>query len=143
MSRYFDDELCHSWGNTPKEKAAEKRYNHWYYLNKIKNNVSAPINAFTGETDKEAAVHHKRLAEEFANNAKLASESSDGLYKGYNASYWEKASMDEKIEVGNSNTKSYKKSLKGRADSVDSTIERGRSIINDLFNRDLLKRRTI
>lgn len=119
MSRYFDDELCHSWGNTPKEKAAEKRYNHWYYLNKIKKFSKDAIDNTTGEADKEEAEQHKKLADLYANYATLASQESTGVYQGHDTKYWEKASMDEKIKVGNSRTEAYKKSLPGRTTKLD------------------------
>lgn len=32
MSIKWNQELYHSWGKSPKQKAREKEYNHWYYL---------------------------------------------------------------------------------------------------------------
>ena len=47
MSRYFNsfmddysEALEHSWGTSPKAKAREKEYNHWYYQ-KHKDEIAA------------------------------------------------------------------------------------------------------
>lgn len=135
MSRYFDDELCHSWGDSPKQKEQEKKYNHWYYLNKIKKLSKDAIDNTTGEADKEEAEQHKKLADLYANYATLASQESTGVYQGHDTKYWEKASMNEKIKVGNSRTEAYKKSLPGRTTKLDEASSK----LNDFTNKDLFK----
>ena len=35
----YRDYLEHSWGKKPEQKAREREYNHWYYINKVKDKV--------------------------------------------------------------------------------------------------------
>ena len=89
MSRYFNsfmddysEALEHSWGTSPKAKAREKEYNHWYYL-KHKNEIAAI------RKQRHAATNSYKQAEKYRNDARrydaLAGAMSARLL-GYNIS---------------------------------------------------------
>ena len=75
MSRYFNsfmdnssEDLEHSWGTSPKAKAREKEYNHWYYqkhkaeLAAIRKQRSAAANSYKqAEKSNNAARRYKLL----------------------------------------------------------------------------------
>ena len=92
MSRYFNsfmdnssEALEHSWGTSPKAKAREKEYNHWYYQ-KHKDDI--------------AAVRKQRSAAK--NSYKQAQKSHDDAKK-----YWSLMT-----QMYNKNNRSYNKYLK-------------------------------
>ena len=69
MSRYFDsfmddssEDLEHSWGTSPKAKAREKEYNHWYYQ-KHKDEIAAI------RKQRNAATNSYKQAEKYRNDA--------------------------------------------------------------------------
>ena len=70
MSRYFNsfmddssEELEHSWGTSPRAKAREKEYNHWYYQ-KHKDELAAI------RKQRSAATNSYKQAEKYRNNAR-------------------------------------------------------------------------
>ena len=72
MSRYFNsfmddysEELEHSWGTSPKAKAREKEYNHWYYQ-KHKDEIAAIRKQRREATKKfKQAEKHRKDAERY------------------------------------------------------------------------------
>ena len=70
MSRYFNsfmddssEALEHSWGTSPKAKAREKEYNHWYYQ-KHKDELAAI------RKQRHAATNSYKQAEKYSNDAR-------------------------------------------------------------------------
>ena len=75
MSRYFNsfmddssEDLEHSWGTSPKAKAREKEYNHWYYqkhkaeIEAVRKQRSAATNSYKqAEKSNNAARRYKLL----------------------------------------------------------------------------------
>ena len=82
MSRYFNsfmddysEALEHSWGTSPKAKAREKEYNHWYYQ-KHKDEIAAV------RKQRSAATNSYKQAEKYRNDAltyKSYSDVSDSI----------------------------------------------------------------
>ena len=77
MSRYFDsfmddssEDLEHSWGTSPKAKAREKEYNHWYYQ-KHKDEIAAI------RKQRNAATNSYKQAEKYRNDALTYKSYSD------------------------------------------------------------------
>ena len=77
MSRYFNsfmdnssEELEHSWGTSPKAKAREKEYNHWYYQ-KHKDELAAI------RKQRHAATNSYKQAEKYSNDALTLKSYSD------------------------------------------------------------------
>ena len=70
MSRYFNsfmddssEDLEHSWGTSPRAKAREKEYNHWYYQKH-----KAEIEALRKQ--RHAATNSYKQAEKYHNDAR-------------------------------------------------------------------------
>ena len=79
MSRYFNsfmdnssEALEHSWGTSPKAKAREKEYNHWYYQ-KHKDELAAI------RKQRHAATNSYKQAEKSYNDARRYHELSDKI----------------------------------------------------------------
>ena len=77
MSRYFNsfmdnfsEDLEHSWGTSPKAKAREKEYNHWYYQ-KHKDEIAAV------RKQRNAATNSYQQAEKYRNDALTYKSYSD------------------------------------------------------------------
>ena len=77
MSRYFNsfmddssEDLEHSWGTSPKAKAREKEYNHWYYQ-KHKDETAAR------RKQRNAATNSYKQAEKYRNDALTYKSYSD------------------------------------------------------------------
>ena len=77
MSRYFNsfmddssEDLEHSWGTSPKAKAREKEYNHWYYQ-KHKDEIAAI------RKQRNAATNSYKQAEKYRNDALTYKSYSD------------------------------------------------------------------
>ena len=77
MSRYFNsfmdnssEDLEHSWGTSPKAKAREKEYNHWYYQ-KHKDELAAI------RKQRSAAANSYKQAEKYRNDALTLKSYSD------------------------------------------------------------------
>lgn len=83
MSRYFNnfmddysEELEHSWGTSPKAKAREKEYNHWYYQ-KHKAEIEAV------RKQRRAATNSYKQAEKSHNDAHRYEALSNKIYDRY------------------------------------------------------------
>ena len=86
MSRYFNsfmdnssEALEHSWGTSPKAKAREKEYNHWYYQ-KHKDEIAAI------RKQRSAATNSYKQAEKSYNDARrynLLADKIDYRIRGY------------------------------------------------------------
>ena len=86
MSRYFNsfmddssEELEHSWGTSPKAKAREKEYNHWYYQ-KHKDEIAAI------RKQRHAATNSYKQAEKYRNDDlryQMLADKIDYRIKGY------------------------------------------------------------
>ena len=79
MSRYFNsfmddysEELEHSWGTSPRAKAREKEYNHWYYQ-KHKDELAAI------RKQRSAATNSYKQAEKSYNDARRYDELADKI----------------------------------------------------------------
>ena len=89
MSRYFNsfmddysEALEHSWGTSPKAKAREKEYNHWYYQ-KHKDEIAAV------RKQRSAATNSYKQAEKYRNDAltyKAYSDVADSILYASGAS---------------------------------------------------------
>ena len=80
MSRYFNsfmddssEELEHSWGTSPRAKAREKEYNHWYYQ-KHKAEIEAV------RKQRSAATNSYKQAEKSHNDASRYASLVNGIY---------------------------------------------------------------
>ena len=91
MSRYFNsfmddssEELEHSWGTSPKAKAREKEYNHWYYqkhkddIAEVRKRRSAATNYYK----KKKKSHDDALRNKFLAN-KMYDKYTDLEYSGH------------------------------------------------------------
>ena len=86
MSRYFNsfmddysEELEHSWGTSPRAKAREKEYNHWYYQ-KHKDEIAAV------RKQRSAATNSYKQAQKSYDDARrydMLSDKLDYRIKGY------------------------------------------------------------
>ena len=86
MSRYFNsfmdgssEELEHSWGTSPRAKAREKEYNHWYYQ-KHKDELAAI------RKQRHASTNSYKQAEKYRNDARrydMLADKIDYRIKGY------------------------------------------------------------
>ena len=83
MSRYFNsfmddssEDLEHSWGTSPKAKAREKEYNHWYYQ-KHKDEFAAI------RKQRQAAENSYKQAEKSHNDARRYDELADKIDYDY------------------------------------------------------------
>lgn len=56
--------LEHSWGKKPEQKAREKEYNHWYYVNKVKKKVSDSLGFDDKQQLDEANAEFKDLSKQ-------------------------------------------------------------------------------
>ena len=79
MSRYFNsfmddssEDLEHSWGTSPRAKAREKEYNHWYYQKH-----KAEIEALRKQ--RHAATNSYKQAEKYHNDARRYVDLSDKI----------------------------------------------------------------
>ena len=79
MSRYFNsfmdnssEDLEHSWGTSPKAKAREKEYNHWYYQ-KHKDEIAAV------RKKRHEAINKYKQAEKYYNDARRYNRLADKI----------------------------------------------------------------
>ena len=101
MSRYFNsfmddssEALEHSWGTSPKAKAREKEYNHWYYqkhkaeIEAIRKRRSAATNKYKqAEKSHDDALRYEALAGKMGDriygwNVSNVYKDPDGNYRG-------------------------------------------------------------
>lgn len=99
MSRYFNsfmddssEALEHSWGTSPKAKAREKEYNHWYYqkhkaeIEAVRKRRSAATNYYKqAEKDHDDAMRYTYLADKM--DARIKGFESGPLYKAPDGTY--------------------------------------------------------
>ena len=117
MSRYFNsfmddssEALEHSWGTSPKAKAREKEYNHWYYqkhkddLAAIRKQRNAATNSYKqAEKSKDDARRYEALSGTMA--ARLKGYRISNVYKDPDGNYRGKAThaylepLDPKAEA--------------------------------------------
>ena len=103
MSRYFNsfmdnssEDLEHSWGTSPKAKAREKEYNHWYYqkhkdeIETIRKQRHAAMNKYKqAEKNRKDAEKYWSLStqmyDKYFDNPETLNESNfDSPYKSFN-----------------------------------------------------------
>lgn len=83
MPRYFDTELYHSWGNSPKAKAAEREYNAWYYQTYTKKKRARK--GSSGKTSNDFAVQKEKEYQSEANVADIANRKAAVAEDTYNS----------------------------------------------------------
>ena len=154
MSRYFNsfmddssEELEHSWGTSPKAKAREKEYNHWYYQ-KHKGEIAAV------RKQRHAATNSYKQAEKYRNDAltlKSYSEVADaildagsgypGLLNGLDPNSLENDNRKYRILSEQSAAKSRELRIQGARQKYSAKVEAKR-ILQGLKNpkvRDLVE----
>ena len=102
MSRYFNsfmddysEALEHSWGTSPKAKAREKEYNHWYYQ-KHKDEIAAI------RKQRNAATNSYKQAEKSYDDARRYQELSDKI--DYRIRGYHQVGPSYKDQDGNTHT---------------------------------------
>ena len=102
MSRYFNsfmdnssEALEHSWGTSPKAKAREKEYNHWYYQ-KHKDEIAAV------RKQRSAATNSYKQAEKSYNDARRYDDLADKI--DYRIRGYQQVSPSYKDQDGNVHT---------------------------------------
>ena len=99
MSRYFNsfmddssDDLEHSWGTSPKAKAREKEYNHWYYqkhkdeIAAVRKQRSAATNSYKqAEKSYDDARRYEALSGKM--QARILGWNVSNMYKDPNGDY--------------------------------------------------------
>ena len=154
MSRYFNsfmddssEALEHSWGTSPKAKAREKEYNHWYYQ-KHKDEIAAIRN------QRSAATNSYKQAEKYRNDALTYKSYSDvadsildagsvypGLLNGLDANSLENDNRKYRILSEQSAAKSRELRIQGARQKYSAKVEAKR-IFQGLKNpkvRDLVE----
>ena len=154
MSRYFNsfmdnssEALEHSWGTSPKAKAREKEYNHWYYQ-KHKDEIAAL------RKQRHEATNKYKQAEKYRNDAltyKAYSDVADsildassgypGLLNGLDANSLENDNRKYRILSEQSAAKSRELRRQGARQKYSAKVEANR-IRQDIKNpkvRDLVE----
>ena len=154
MSRYFNsfmdnssEALEHSWGTSPKAKAREKEYNHWYYQ-KHKDELAAI------RKQRHAATNSYKQAEKYRNDALTYKSYSDvadaildagsgypGLLNGIDTNSLEKDNRNYRILSEQSAAKSRELRIQGARQKYSAKVEAKR-ILQGLKNpkvRDLVE----
>ena len=154
MSRYFNsfmddssEALEHSWGTSPKAKAREKEYNHWYYQ-KHKDELAAV------RKQRNAATNSYKQAEKYRNDALTYKSYSDvadsildassgypGLLNGLDANSLENDNRKYRILSEQSAAKSRELRIQGARQKYSAKVEANR-IRQDIKNpkvRDLVE----
>ena len=154
MSRYFNsfmdnssEDLEHSWGTSPRAKAREKEYNHWYYQ-KHKDEIAAV------RKQRSAATNSYKQAQKYRNDALTLKSYSDvadaildassgypGLLNGLDANSLENDNHKYRILSEQSAAKSRELRIQGARQKYSAKIEAKR-ILQGLKNpkvRDLVE----
>ena len=146
MSRYFNsfmdnssEALEHSWGTSPKAKAREKEYNHWYYQ-KHKDELAAI------RKQRHAATNSYKQAEKYRNDALTYKSYSDvadsildassgypGLLNGLDANSLENDNRNYRILSEQSAAKSRELRIQGARQKYSAKTEAKR-ILQGLKN---------
>ena len=154
MSRYFNsfmddssEELEHSWGTSPKAKAREKEYNHWYYqkhkdeLAAIRKQRHAATNSYKqAEKYRNDALTYKSYSD-VANSILDASSGYPGLLNGLDANSLENDNRKYRILSEQSAAKSRELRIQGARQKYSAKVEANR-IRQDIKNpkvRDLVE----
>ena len=136
MSRYFNsfmdnssEALEHSWGTSPKAKAREKEYNHWYYQKH-----KAEIEALRKQRN--AATNSYKQAEKYRNDALTYKSYSDvadsildassgypGLLNGLDANSLENDNRKYRILSEQSAAKSREYKIQGARQKASAKAE--------------------
>ena len=136
MSRYFNsfmddysEDLEHSWGTSPKAKAREKEYNHWYYQ-KHKDEIAAI------RKQRSAAKNSYKQAEKYRNDALILKSYSDvadsildsssvypGLLNGLDANSLENDNRKYRILSEQSAAKSRELRIQGARQKYSAKVE--------------------
>ena len=154
MSRYFNsfmddysEALEHSWGTSPKAKAREKEYNHWYYQ-KHKDELAAI------RKQRRAAENSYKQAEKYRNDALTYKSYSDvadsildassgypGLLNGLDANSLENDNRKYRILSEQSAAKSRELRIQGARQkySAESEAKRIRQDIKNPKVKDLVE----
>ena len=154
MSRYFNsfmddssEALEHSWGTSPKAKAREKEYNHWYYQ-KHKDEIAAI------RKQRSAATNSYKQAQKYRNDALTYKSYSDvadsildassgypGLLNGLDANSLENDNRKYRILSEQSAAKSRELRRQGARQkySAESEAKRIRQDIKNPKVRDLVE----
>lgn len=130
MSRDFLDELSHSWGNTPKQKAREKEYNHQYYLKNKEKWKSADRISKVQSHNKE----FEELKNTIKNAAEYLSDSEKQAYEKLDATIRPNASAKERraeksrqrAEAMAANEASRQQEAAERKKAYDKNVEQAR-----------------
>ena len=141
------EELEHSWGTSPKAKAREKEYNHWYYQ-KHKDEIAAI------RKQRHAATNSYKQAEKYRNDALTLKSYSDvadaildassgypGLLNGLDANSLENDNHKYRILSEQSAAKSRELRIQGARQKYSAKVEAKR-ILQGLKNpkvRDLVE----
>ena len=136
MSRYFNsfmdnssEALEHSWGTSPRAKAREKEYNHWYYQ-KHKDEIAAI------RRQRNAATNSYKQAEKYRNDALTYKSYSDvadsildassgypGLLNGLDANSLENDNRKYRILSEQSAAKSRELHIQGARQKYSAKVE--------------------
>ena len=154
MSRYFNsfmdnssEALEHSWGTSPRAKAREKEYNHWYYqkhkdeIAAIRKQRSAATNSYKqAEKSKYDALTYKSYSD-VADSILDASSGYPGLLNGLDANSLENDNRKYRILSEQSAAKSRELRIQGARQKYSAKVEAKR-ILKGLKNpkvRDLVE----
>ena len=156
MSRYFNsfmddssEALEHSWGTSPKAKAREKEYNHWYYqkhkdeIAAVRKQRSAATNSYKqAEKSHNDALTYKAYSD-VADSILYASGASGypGLLNGLDANSLENDKRKYRILSEQSAAKSRELRIQGARQKYSAKTEAER-ILHDMKNptaRDLVE----
>ena len=154
MSRYFNsfmdnssEALEHSWGTSPKAKAREKEYNHWYYqkhkdeIAAVRKQRSAATNSYKqAEKYRKDALTYKAYSD-VADSIIDASSGYPGLLNGLDANSLENDNRKYRILSEQSAAKSRELRRQGARQKYSAKVEANR-IRQDIKNpkvRDLVE----
>ena len=146
MSRYFNsfmdnssEDLEHSWGTSPKAKAREKEYNHWYYqkhkdeLAAIRKQRNAATNSYKqAEKYRNDALTYKSYSD-VADSILDASSGYPGLLNGLDANSLENDNRKYRILSEQSAAKSRELRIQGARQKYSAKVEAER-ILHDMKN---------
>ena len=146
MSRYFNsfmddssEDLEHSWGTSPKAKAREKEYNHWYYqkhkdeLAAIRKQRRAAANSYKqAEKSHDDALRYWYLSDKM--DARLKGYVSGPAYKApdgtihtiYSLKYPGRLNAKFEDELNNAKNKYEKMSIQSESKSRELNLQAGR-----------------
>ena len=136
MSRYFNsfmddssEELEHSWGTSPRAKAREKEYNHWYYqkhkdeIAAIRKQRHAATNSYKqAEKSKYDALTYKSYSD-VADAILDASSGYPGLLNGLDANSLENDNRKYRILSEQSAAKSRELRIQGARQKYSAKVE--------------------